>query len=149
MESIQWVKIKGKVVIKTVPSTPHQIYCEIILNSEFIIKRTMYADDTGLLSDLFGRLDIILVTQVLCQLYVCFSTISDSIYNTSSRMRQLLFHLFQIRVKLLNPNWCGPWISVRIRQNPDYAYRNHMYRKGLGPSNLSGWDENPDYTCPH
>ena len=23
-----------------------------------------------------------------------------------------------------------------------------MYRKGLGPSNLSDLDENPDYTCP-
>ena len=23
-----------------------------------------------------------------------------------------------------------------------------MYRKGLGPSNLPGLDENPDYTCP-
>ena len=23
-----------------------------------------------------------------------------------------------------------------------------MYRKGLGPSNLSGLDENPEYTCP-
>ena len=23
-----------------------------------------------------------------------------------------------------------------------------MYRKGSGPSNLSGLDENPDYTCP-
>ena len=23
-----------------------------------------------------------------------------------------------------------------------------MYRKGLGPSNTSGLDENPDYTCP-
>ena len=22
-----------------------------------------------------------------------------------------------------------------------------MYRKGLGPSNLTGLDENPDYTC--
>ena len=30
----------------------------------------------------------------------------------------------------------------------DYAYRNDMYRKGLGPSNLSGLDENPDNTCP-
>ena len=39
-------------------------------------------------------------------------------------------------------------ISVRIRQNPDYAYGNCMYRKGLGPSNLSGLDENPDNTCP-
>ena len=37
---------------------------------------------------------------------------------------------------------------VWIRQNPDYAYRNYMYRKELGPSNLSGLDENPDYTCP-
>ena len=24
----------------------------------------------------------------------------------------------------------------------------YMYRKGLGPSDLSGLDENPDYTCP-
>ena len=32
-------------------------------------------------------------------------------------------------------------------QNPDYAYRNYMYRKGQGPSDLSGLDENPDYTC--
>ena len=23
-----------------------------------------------------------------------------------------------------------------------------MYRKGLGPSNLFGLDEHPDYTCP-
>ena len=23
-----------------------------------------------------------------------------------------------------------------------------MYRKGRGPSNLSGLDKNPDYTCP-
>ena len=23
-----------------------------------------------------------------------------------------------------------------------------MHRKGLGPSNLSGLEENPDYTCP-
>ena len=23
-----------------------------------------------------------------------------------------------------------------------------MYRKGVGPFNLSGLDENPDYTCP-
>ena len=23
-----------------------------------------------------------------------------------------------------------------------------MYRKGLGPSRLSGLDTNPDYTCP-
>ena len=42
----------------------------------------------------------------------------------------------------------GLEISVRIRKNPDYAYRNYMYRKGLGPSNLSDLDENPDYTCP-
>ena len=41
-----------------------------------------------------------------------------------------------------------PKCPVRIRQNPDYAYRNYLYRKGLGPSNLSGLDENPDYTCP-
>ena len=54
----------------------------------------------------------------------------------------------EIQATLLNPDWCGPWTSVRIRQNPNYAYRNYMYRKGLGPSNLTGLDENPDYTCP-
>ena len=27
---------------------------------------------------------------------------------------------------------------------PDYAYRNNMYRKKMGPSNLSGLDENLD-----
>ena len=41
-----------------------------------------------------------------------------------------------------------PKFLVRIRQNLDYAYRNYMYRRGPGPSNLSGLDENPDYTCP-
>ena len=53
-----------------------------------------------------------------------------------------------IQAILLNPDWRGPWISVRIRQNPDYAYRNYMYRKGLGAPNMSGLDENPDYTFP-
>ena len=31
-----------------------------------------------------------------------------------------------------------------LGKNPYYAYRNYMYRKGLGPSNLSGLDENQD-----
>ena len=31
----------------------------------------------------------------------------------------------------------------------DYAYRNYMYKKELGHSNLFGFDENPDYTCPY
>ena len=35
-----------------------------------------------------------------------------------------------------------------MSQNPDYAYKNYVYRKGPGPTNLSGLDENPDYTCP-
>ena len=45
-----------------------------------------------------------------------------------------------IQATLLNPDECGPYISVRIRQHPDYAYRIYMYRKELGPSN-------PDNTC--
>ena len=50
-----------------------------------------------------------------------------------------------IQANLLNPDLCGPKI---LSKNPNYAFGNYMYRKGLGPSNLSGLDENPDYTCP-
>ena len=51
-----------------------------------------------------------------------------------------------IQANLLNPDQCRPYISVGSRQNLDYAYRNYMYRKGPGPSNLSGKDQNLDYT---
>ena len=39
-------------------------------------------------------------------------------------------------------------ISVRIRQNLHYMYKNHMDRKGLGSFNLFGLDKYLDYTCP-
>ena len=39
-------------------------------------------------------------------------------------------------------------VDPKFRQNPDYACRNYMYRKGLGTSNQSGVDENPEYICP-
>ena len=35
-----------------------------------------------------------------------------------------------------------------LGKNLDFAYRNYMYRKGMGPSNLSSLDENLNYTCP-
>ena len=54
----------------------------------------------------------------------------------------------RVQATLLNPDWCEPNISIRIWRNPDYVYRKYMYRKGFGASNLSGLDENPDYTCP-
>ena len=60
---------------------------------------------------------------------------------------QLKGHL-ELQAIQLNPDWCGPYISVRIMQNPDYAYGNYMYSKEQGPSNLSGLDENPEYACP-
>ena len=56
--------------------------------------------------------------------------------------------LLTMQATLLNPDICGPSISVRIRQNPDYAYRNYKHGKGPGLFNLSGLDEYPDYTCP-
>ena len=40
-------------------------------------------------------------------------------------------------------------MDPKFRQNPDYACRNYMYRKGLGTSNQSGLDENPEYICPY
>ena len=71
---------------------------------------------------------------------------------TNELPREYMRHSFQgsicIQATLLNPDWCGPLVSVRIRQNPDYAYRKYTYRKALGPSNLSGLYENPDYRCP-
>ena len=41
-----------------------------------------------------------------------------------------------------------PTFLSGLGEKMDYVYRNYMYRKGSGPSNLSEKDENLDCTHP-